>query len=205
MSVIPEPCHPRSRLEAAIERFDQENSRDPNNALADGRQCPRELLHAQWLTGWVLKLCPQPPEELRLAARCQHLCRWMIPRSSYPMTRGGYLKWREDLRQFHAEKAGAILREVGYSQEAIARVQALNLKKNFPQDWAARVLEDALCLVFLEHQFDELAGKTEDQKMIQVVQKTWKKMTPEAQARALELHYLPEHRALLDQALSPPH
>src|SRR5207245_4232257 len=130
------------RFEAAIQRFDQENSHDPNTELLDGVPHPRELLHARWLTEWVLRLCPNPSEELRLAARCQHICRWIVPRNSYPMTRPGYLQWREGLKKFHAKKAGEILREAGYSEEVIARVQALNLKKNFPQDPQSRVLED---------------------------------------------------------------
>ena len=159
------------RFEAALRRFDEENARDPHLEQVAGVAHPRELLYARWLTEWVLKLCPEASEELRLAARCQHLCRWMVPRDSYPMTRAGYLKWREALKHFHAQKAGEILREVGYPEEVIARVQSLNLKKDFPQDAEGRVLEDALCLVFLEHQFGDLASKTTDDKMINALQK----------------------------------
>jgi len=197
-----QPSAPR-RFEAALRRFDEENARDPNTENAGGAAHPRELLYSRWLTEWVLRLCPEASEELRLAARCQHLCRWMVPRESYPMTRAGYLKWREALKQFHAQKAGDILREVGYPEEAVARVQSLNLKKNFPQDAEGRVLEDALCLVFLQHQFAELASKTADDKMINALQKAWKKMTPAAQAEALTLSYGPRERALLEKALRP--
>ena len=119
------------------------------------------------------------------------------------MTRAGYLKWREGLKHFHARKAGEILREVGYPEEVVARVQSLNLKKDFPHDAEGRVLEDALCLVFLEHQFGDLASKTSDDKMTNVVQKTWHKMTPAAHALALSLSYDPHARALLDKALKP--
>ena len=126
----------------------------------------------------------------------------MVPRSSYPMTRAGYLQWREGLKKFHAQKSGEILREVGYAEEVVARVQSLNLKKNFPQDTETRVLEDALCLVFLEHQFAELARKTSDEKMINALQKAWKKMTPAARELALQLSYAPREKALLDRALA---
>src|SRR5688572_29360637 len=159
------------RFEAALRRFDEENSRDPNREIVNGVGRPRELVYAERLTDWVLKLCPGASEELRLAARCQHLCRWMIPRRDYPMTRVGYLKWRNDLKSFHAKKAGEILREFGYGEGIVAKVQALNLKKNFPDDPDSRVLEDALCLVFLQHQFAELAAKTDDRKMINALQK----------------------------------
>jgi hypothetical protein len=168
----------------------------------DGKPQPRELIYAQWLTDWVLRLCPQASEALRLAARSQHLCRWTIPRDSYPMTRPGYLKWRADLKKFHAQKAGEILREVGYPEETIHRVQDLNLKKNFPQDAECRVLEDALCLVFLERQFADLASKSDDDKMINALQKSWKKMTPAAHAEALKLQFGPHEKALVQKALS---
>src|SRR5438094_6450406 len=102
-----------SNFEAALRRFDQENSCDPNIQLVDGQALPREVAYARWLTDWVLKLAPDASEPLRLAARCQHLCRWLVPRQSYPMTRAGYLQWREGLKKFHAQKAGEILREVG--------------------------------------------------------------------------------------------
>jgi len=192
---------PTERFETALRRFDEENSRDPNFETVAGVQRPRELIYAQWLTDWVLKLSPDASEELRLAARCQHLCRWKIPRNSYPMDRPGYLKWRADLKRFHAERSGEILREVGYPDLLIARVQDLNLKKNFPADPESRVLEDALCLVFLERQLTDLAAKTAEDKVIVALQKSWKKMTPAAHAEALKLSYTPREKALIDAAL----
>jgi hypothetical protein len=197
-----QPADP-ARFAAALRRFDEENSRDPHTEQIDGVPRPRELIHAQWLTDWVLKLCPEASEELRLAARCQHLRRWEIPRNSYPMDRPGYLKWRADLKKFHAEKAGEILRELGYPEPVITRVQDLNLKKNFPTDPESCVLEDALCLVFLDHQLSELAAKTAEDKVITALQKSWKKMTPAGHAEALKLNYGPREKALIERALKP--
>ena len=191
-----------TRFETALRHFDEENSRDPNIVHADGAAQPRELVYSKWLTEWVLKLCPEATEELRLAARCQHICRWMVPRDSYPMTRAGYLKWREGLKRFHARKSGEILHKSGYGEDAIARVRALNLKKDFPDDPECQVLEDALCLVFLERQFASLAAKTSDDKMITALRKAWKKMTPAARALAATLPYTPHEKALLDAALT---
>ena len=202
MTEIFQPRDPQ-RFEAALRRFDEENARDPHLEQVAGVAHPRELIYAQRLTETVLRLSPDASEALRLAARCQHLCRWMVPRASYPMTRAGYLKWRAGLKQFHAQKAGQILREVGYADDMIARVQSLNLKQDFPQDPEGRVLEDALCLVFLEHQFADLANKTADDKVINALQKTWKKMTPAAQAIAAKLTHSPRERGLLEQALTP--
>ena len=190
------------QFEAALHRFDAENSRDPNQEIAGGVPHPREPLYAQRLTGWVLRLCPEASEELRLAARCQHICRWEIPRGSYPMTRAGYLKWRANLKKFHAQKAGEILREAGYDETVIRRVQDLNLKKNFPNDPDGRVLEDALCLVFLQFQLADLAAKTAEDKTINALQKSWQKMSEAARAEALKLDYGPREKNLLQRALN---
>lgn len=201
MSESFQPANPR-RFEAALRRFDEENARDPNVETADGVAQPRELLYARRLSDWVLRLCPNASEALRLAARCQHICRWEIPRNSYPMTRAGYLKWRADLKQFHAQKAGEILRELGYADDVIRRVQDLNLKKNFPGDPEVRVLEDALCLVFLQFQFADLAAKTDEDKTINALRKSWQKMTGAACAEALKLSHGPREKALLERALN---
>jgi hypothetical protein len=197
---VPENFQPRDpqKFENALRRFDGENFRDPNSE--NGR--PRELLYAERLTNWVLRLCPNAGEELRLAARCQHICRWQSPRENYPMTRAGYLKWRADLKKFHAEKSGAILRETGYDEKTIRHVQDLNLKKNFPADAEVRILEDALCLVFLEFQFAVLAAKTDDDKTINALQKSWGKMTEAARAEALKLNYGEREKTLLQRALN---
>lgn len=195
------PPVPSARFTAAVERFDAANAADPNRMVVDGAEQPYEVIYAQWLTDWVLRLAPDAPETLRLAARCQHLCRWEIPRSSHPATRAGYLQWRQKLKEFHAEKAAALLREAGYEEDIIQQVQALNLKKNFPADPNVRVLEDALCLVFLERQFADLARKATEEKMIAALRKCWGKMTPAAQTEALKLSYPPELKRLLDLAL----
>jgi hypothetical protein len=193
--------HDLNRFEVALRRFDEENARDPNCEVAGGISHPRELLYAQRLVKWILRLCPGASEELLLAARCQHICRWEIPRDSHPMTRAGYLQWRATLKKFHAQKAGEILREAGYADDVVHRVQDLNLKKNFPNDPESRVLEDALCLVFLEFQFAELAARSDDDKMINALRKSWQKMTETARAEALKLNFGPREKALLECAL----
>src|SRR5260370_23474426 len=193
----------RNRFETALKRFDQENSRDPNLQLTDGARLPRELVYAQWLSDWVLRLQPDASEPLRLAARSAHLCRWVIARDSYPMTRAGYLRWRGQLKSFHARKVGEILREIDYPEDLVTRVQNLVSKAAFPADPDSRVLEDALCLVFLDRQFSELASKSSDEKMVNALQKAWKKMTPAARKIALGLTYGPREKSLLNQALTP--
>ena len=191
------------RFQAALQRFNDENSRDPNQAQVDGQSVPKELLYASWVSDWVLRLDPNASESLRLAARSVHLGRWALPRSRYPMTRPGYLRWRQELKGLHAQKVGSILQEVGYPADFIQRVTSLVSKSVFPHDPESRVLEDALCLVFLEHQFADLAARSTDEQMCNALQKTWKKMTPAAQEIARNIEFGPREQALIHRALLP--
>ena len=189
-------------FQEAIRRLDEANSADPNTVSVNGETVPYELFYAQRLTEWVERLSPSASPALLLAARGQHICRWMIPRSSYPMTRAGYLKWRTDLKQFHAKKSGQILTESGCSEDLITRVQELNLKKNLGHDPELQILEDALCLVTLQYQLSDLVRKTDPEKMVSILQKTWKKMSSQARDEALRLSYPEDQKTLLSRALS---
>jgi hypothetical protein len=189
------------RFERAIALIDEENSRDPNHEVANGQAVPRELLYSQRLTDWVLRLEPNSSEALRLAARSQHIARWKIPRSTYPEGRAAYLKWRNDLKRFHADLTSDLLRRAGYDESVIDRVRALNLKQDLRTDPEAQTLEDALCLVFLEHQFSELAAKLDDEKLLNALRKSWNKMSPRGRTAALELPFDDRQKSLLQQAL----
>ena len=192
-----------SKFQQAIALIDAENSRDPNVEIVEGVSVPRELIYSQRLTEWLLRLDRSASEPLRLAARSQHICRWKIPRASYPVGRVGYHQWKNDLKQFHADLTGRILTEVGYDEATIARVRALNLKEGFPHDSECRTLEDALCLMFLQYQFAELSQKSESEKVINALRKSWAKMTPNARGAAAALVYLPVQKQLLEAALAP--
>jgi len=191
----------RARFRDAIHGFDSLNAADPNQELVDGVSRPRELVNAERLSTWVMRLAPTASEPLRLASRCQHLCRWMIPRHSHEMTRAGYHQWRTELKRFHAENSSSVLRAVGYPEEAVRRVSELNLKKNFPADPESCVLEDALCLLFLQFQLAEFAQKTDDEKVINALQKSWKKMTAGGHEHALKIGYGERERTLIERAL----
>lgn len=181
------------RFQKAIEAFDQTNSQDPKG---------QELLYAQRMTHWLERLEPEASEVLRLAARSQHICRWMIPRSQYPVGRAGYIKWRTTLYEFHAQKAGEILEKIDYDLEIIAQVQELLRKKDIKTNPQMQLLEDVICLVFLENYFAEFAQKHPEEKIISIVQKTWKKMSPTGQKAALTLPMPGEVRALIQKALA---
>src|SRR5437868_2489188 len=159
------------RFQQAIRRIDDANRQDPRRTRVLELDVPDELLYAERMTTRLLHFEPGASEALQLAARCQHICRWMIPREQYPMDRAGYLRWRADLAKFHAEKAGEILREVGYDDTTIARVQSLVRKENLKVDPETQSLEDVAALVFLEFELAEFAKKHagEDEKLVRIL------------------------------------
>ena len=146
------------------------------------------------MTAWLERLAPDASEALRLAARGQHICRWTIPRDSYPMDRAGYLRWRNECKRMHAEKLGEILKEVGYDQATIDRVQSLVRKERLKADPETQLLEDVICLVFLENYFADFSRQHDEAKLIDIVRKTWKKMSPQGHEAALKLPLTDETR-----------
>jgi hypothetical protein len=191
------------RFERAVAAFAAANAEDPNQLVVSGASRPRELIQAERLAAWVLRLDPEASVALRLASHCQHLRRWEIPRKSYPDGRIGYLEWRKELSRFHARKAAEILREQGYDDETIQRVERINQKKAIKIDPEVQAIEDALCLVFLEYEFEEFSAKHEDDKIIDIVQKTWRKMSPRGHEAALSLPLAGRVKDLVVRALSP--
>jgi hypothetical protein len=192
------------RFHRAMARFDAANAKDPHAEEFEGVTYPKELLYAQRMTAWLDRLAPEASEALRLAARCQHIRRWMIPRRDYPMDRHGYLRWRTALAQFHADTAGAILREVGYDEATIRRVQALLRKQGLKRDAEVQCLEDVICLVFLESYCTDFAGRHEAAKVVDILRKTWKKMSPRGREVAQTLHLSAAAQQLLAAALVDP-
>ena len=160
------------RFDRAIVAIDAANADDPNTIRVRGEERPKELAHAELVSAWVVALQPDGSEALLLAARAHHLRRWTVPRSSYPTGRAGYLRWRRDLHEQHAREVGEILAGVGYDDTTIARVQDLVRKRGLGKDPEVQTLEDALCLVFLETQFHDLAARLDLEKLDGVVVQT---------------------------------
>lgn len=190
-----------TRYETAIARFDAVNRQDPNHEMLDGQAIPKELLYAQRMSYWLSRHAPDASEALKLAARSQHIARWEIPRSDYAMDRPGYFLWRTTLNRFHADKACEILAELGYDEMIMQRVEGFLLKKHLKDDPEMQVLEDVICLVFLESYFSDFSKKYDAEKMIPVIQKTWKKMTPKGHRAALALNLPPKASKLIELAL----
>lgn len=191
-----------SLFDAAIAAFDAENERDPNKISVAGEQVAKELAYARRMSLMLVITYPDASEPLRLAARCQHIRRWEIPRNSYPQGRAGYLAWRNKLKQQHAEIAAGILGKLGYETAIIDRVGQLLRKERLKQDRDAQRLEDIACLVFLEDHLADFALKHDEAKVIGVIAKTWSKMSAEGQKAALALNMTTTSRRLVELALA---
>jgi hypothetical protein len=189
------------RLGAAIEAIDAANADDPHTIVVDGTTRPKEQAHAEMMTEWVRRLDPDCTDEQLIAARAHHLRRWTVSRGSYPEGRSGYLRWRTALKKQHADEVGTIMRAAGYGDDSIERVGQIVRKQGLGHDPAVQTHEDALCLVFLATQFDELAGRLGDDTTIDVLRKTAAKMSPAGLAAAQELDLSPEAGSLLTRAL----
>ena len=192
------------RFQRVIRSIDEANSEDPNSEIDGGVAQPKELLYGMRMQAWVEKLDPEAPEALRIAARSQHIRRWEIPRSDYPMDRKGYLRWRTALYGFHADKASELLRAAGYDDETIERVQTMLQKRNLRTDADVQTLEDAAALVFLDHHLDDFLKRDDiaEEKAIEIIRKTWKKMTERGHEAASALELSPESTSLLQKALA---
>jgi hypothetical protein len=189
------------RYAAAVAAFDAAHREDPQTTVINGVPRPHALVYAERLSAWVERLAAEASEPLRLAARCQHLRRWAIPRSQYDEGRVGYLKWRSELARFHASQSEAILRNVGYDDETIAAVRRINLKQGLRSASDTQTMEDALCLSFLEHELEEFSHKHERDKVVDVLRKSWRKMSERGRAVALELPLPDSLRGLVEEAL----
>jgi Domain of unknown function (DUF4202) len=189
------------RFGRAITAIDSANAADPHQIVIGATRQPKELAHAQLVTEWIGRMDPDASEALLLAARAHHLRRWTIPRATFPEGRAGYLRWRRTLHEQHATEVAEILESVGYDAATIARVQELVRKRGLGSDPDVQVLEDALCLVFIETQLHDLAGRVEQAKLAGIVAKTTAKMSPRAIELALGLDIAPEDREFLAQIL----
>ena len=182
---------------AAIAAIDSANALDP---VLEGA-VPRALLYGQRMSAALVGFRPDAPAALRLAARAQHIERWVIPRASYPEGRVAYLSWRKALQQHHARRAGEIMAAAGYGAEEIARVGALLRKEGLKHDADVQALEDVICLVFLRYEAPEFIAKHDDQKVREILAKTARKMSAAGLTAAGQLELDARLARLLGEAV----
>jgi hypothetical protein len=190
-----------SRFRSALAAIDEANAQDPQTMAWNGRQGARELLFSQRVYEWVLQLDPSASEPLLLAARSHTLRRWEIARSGYEMNRRGYHAWRNACAEHHAQVARVLLGQQGYDDDTLERVAALILKEHWPADPDARTLEDADCLAFLEMKLEQYAGQWEQDKAVQILKRSLKKMTPRAREIASGIPFSSPVTELVQTAL----
>ena len=174
--------------ETALALIDAANSEDPNRVSADGKDWPKELLYSERMSDMLQRFRPDADDAMKLAIRAQHIERWKSPRNAYPMDRIGYLKWRKDLYKIQANTAAGLLQQAGFDDESIERVRNSVAKKNIKGNPDTQLLEDVTDLVFMEHYMLEFVGKHPDyseEKWIEIIQKTWNKMSDSAHEFAL--------------------
>ncbi len=191
-----------AKLETVLQKIDQSNNQDPNQDIYQGKRVAKEWLYGQRMSERLTQFEPGASELLQIAARGQHIQRWSIPRSDYPEGRVGYKHWRTDLGKFHGEKTAELMLQTGYSEQDAERVKTLLQKKGLKQDAEVQMLEDVICLVFLEHYLAPFAEKHSEPKLISIIQKTWGKMSEKGHQAALKISYQPEHLALIQKALA---
>ena len=175
-------------LTRAIELIDAANKKDPNMETADGKEWPKELLYSHRMTDMLNRFAPDADELAQIAMRAQHIERWKSPRSDYPMDRNGYLQWRTNLYKFHGETVGKILEQIGYDDEFIAKVKKAVGKRGIKVNPETQLLEDVTDLVFIEHYMMAFVlrhPEYDEDKWIDIIRKTWKKMSETAQQFAL--------------------
>jgi hypothetical protein len=187
---------------AAISSIDAANADDPTLLDVGGVSEPLALAHGRLASEWVAKLSPDASESVLLAARAHHLRRWAVPRQSYPEGRPGYLRWRRDQKARHATEVAGLLTAAGYADDVIERVQALIRREGLGSDPDTQLVEDAACLVFLKTQFAAFATTYDHAKVLDVVRKTAKKMSPAALALVPEVGLGPEQLSLIAEALA---
>lgn len=191
------------RFQKAISLIDKANIQDPNKEVLEGKEYSMEMIYSNRMTSWLDRLDSDASEQLQIAARAQHIERWKIPRAKYPLDRDGYRKWRNELMQFHAEKAGDIMLEAGYDEISISRVKSLIKKERFKTDSESQMLEDVVCLVFLENYFSDFSKEHMDdnEKINRIIKKTWNKMSDKGRELAQEIDLPSEAKSLILKAL----
>lgn len=172
----------------AVSLIDTANREDPNIEIVDGEEWPKELIYSHRMSDMLERYRPDVDEVARLAIRGQHIQRWKSPRDAYPMDRKGYHLWRTDLYKFHAETVAGLMAEAGYDEESLERVKKAVSKKSIKKNVDTQLVEDVAGLVFIEHYmlaFAEKHPEYTEEKWIDIIRKTWRKMSDGAHEFAL--------------------
>jgi len=191
-----------SQLQSLFTAIDDINKQDPNTTVMNNESHIKELLYGQLMTQCLAKYWPDANDFLQIAVRAQHIKRWHLKRDEFPIGKAGYLNWRKELGKFHAKTTKELMIENGYDEESAEKTACIIRKEKLKKNADSQTLEDVACLVFLQYYFDEFAAKHSEEKIIRIVQLTWKKMSEQGHNIALSLT-LPDHLAeIVNKALA---
>lgn len=195
-----------SQLSKVLKAIDAINQEDPNSTIINNESQPKELVYGRYMTECLNQYWPVANENLQIAVRAQHIKRWHLKRSEFPEGKQGYLTWRKELGKFHAELAKQLMLENSYDEYDAEQTACIIRKEKLKSNPDSQTLEDVACLVFLQYYFDEFSAKytqvNNEEKIIRIVQLTWKKMSERGHDIALSLT-LPDHlAALVNKALT---
>lgn len=191
-----------TNYEAAISLIDEAHAQDPKIAIVDGHEVPYELHYAQKCSQYLEQRAPDASPVLKVAIRAQHFRRWEIPRDSYPMTKVGYLNWRTFLKKRQADLASAICLGCNFTTAEAEKVAKLIRKEDLKKNEETQILEDVACLVFLDDQFDAFEKEHDEKKIIDILRKTWGKMSEKGHEMALKIPMSESSKELIGKALS---
>ncbi|XMA12597.1 hypothetical protein WAI453_005388 [Rhynchosporium graminicola] len=190
-----------ANYEAAISLIDEAHAQDPNITTVDGKEVPYELHYAQQMSRYLNIRAPDASPILKVAIRAQHFRRWEITRDSYPMTKAGYLNWRSFLKKRQADLAAAICIGCNFTKEEAEEVAKLIRKEDLKKNEETQILEDVACLVFLDDQFDAFEKGHDEEKIINILRKTWGKMSDIGHQLALQIPVSESSKDLIGKAL----
>lgn len=191
-----------TQLNIVLNAIDAINQRDINTTSIDGVEHPKELIYGQYMSACLNEYWPQASELLQIAVRAQHIKRWHLKRADFPTGKQGYLTWRKELGAFHATTTKSLMLAHGYDEDSAEQTATIIRKEKLKSNSDSQTLEDVACLVFLQYYFDDFAAKHSEEKIIRIVQLTWRKMSAQGHEIALALT-LPEHLAsLVNKALA---
>lgn len=184
-----------------IKEIDRVNKADPTIVAVGEEIYPAEYLYSLRMTKELQRFCPDASSQLQVACRAQHIARWKYPRTDYPEGRAGYLKWRSELYKIHADLTSDIIMKISGDSSFAEAVKKKMVNKVKGSSEGSQIIEDVACLVFLKYYFDDFIKKHEETKLLNIVKKTWDKMSEEAHKAALKFEFTDEQKTVIEKAL----
>ncbi len=172
---------------AAIELIDAIHNQDPSTVTFEGVEVKAELQYSQRMLSMLEKVQPKALLELKLAAQCQHMSRWSIPRATFSMDKKGYYQWRAAIMEYQLNITSTVLKQAEVNDESIEVIVDALKNKADKTNLNASIIEDTACLTFIKWYLVPFAGQFDVYKAKIILQKTANKMSDKGLALIPEL------------------